>query len=348
MTDKKVRLDITDERLRLEKLFKSVNTSLQEQEEELIEYYTNYSSQQPLLFICYAPRSGSTLFSQTLAASQEFNYVTNLVARFWKAPLVAMELQRSLKAATSNADSQLADQFQSTFGATSGIDQPHEFGFFWNSCIPYGKDSHFVAEKEFQEEHLLSTQRHLNAMRRFSDKPFFVKNAIAGINVHVLKRVFPTARFLIILREADKIAQSILRAREKLYGDKTAWWSLMPESSARIREEMPLPEEQIVCQVRDIYDTIYQGLTDVNERCAVVEYETFCSNPMQVVSKLLSFLNVESDLEQLTKKIPPAFQASRHIYIEKDEYSKILQAVAELEVTEVLQKIRSRFNVLDI
>ncbi|MEL6821491.1 MAG: sulfotransferase [Calditrichota bacterium] len=348
MTENKARLDITDERRRLEKLFSTVNTALDDQEEELIEYYTSMGSQQPLLFICYAPRSGSTLFSQTLAASQKFNYITNLVARFWKAPLVAMELQKSLKITSGNVDTQPGHQYQSTFGATSGISQPHEFGFFWNSCIPYGEASHFVEKDAFSERHLNKTKRHLNAICRFSEKPFFVKNAIAGINVHVLKRVFPSARFLIILREPDKIAQSILRAREKLFGDKAAWWSLMPATTSLIREKKPLPEEQVVCQVRDIYNTIFQGLEDVNSRCAVVEYESFCAEPAEIVGKLLSFLNVEPELLELAKKIPTSFQASRHIYIEKDEYSKILQAIDELEITEVLQKIRSRFNVLDI
>src|SRR4051812_14091764 len=75
------------------------------------------------IFIYGLQRSGTTLTSQVVARATDLGYVNNLIARFWISPAHGVYLSRHL-GIDRNID------FQSAHGATEGISNVHEFGYF--------------------------------------------------------------------------------------------------------------------------------------------------------------------------------------------------------------------------
>ena len=93
--------------------------------------YLDLDEAYPTLHVIGAPRSGTTLLHQTLASGLEIGYVNNLIAAFWRAPAYGIRLSRKL------GIERLESSFESSFGRTSGIGEPHEFGYFWNDHLRY-------------------------------------------------------------------------------------------------------------------------------------------------------------------------------------------------------------------
>lgn len=78
----------------------------------------------PILFICGAPRSGTTMVYQALAHGGAMGCMTNLVARFMSNPVLGVRLAQALDIRSHYSG-------QSDFGRTSGLTEPHEFGRGW-------------------------------------------------------------------------------------------------------------------------------------------------------------------------------------------------------------------------
>ena len=107
----------------LEKFLDVLNRQL-----EMLEpvYRKNLARGKPVIFILGLHRSGATLITQAIAKALEVGYINNFVARFWLAPVTGIRLSKNL----------LKDKkeigFESDFGKTHGIAEPHEFSYFWH------------------------------------------------------------------------------------------------------------------------------------------------------------------------------------------------------------------------
>ena len=92
--------------------------------EELAEAY-------PTLHVIGVPRSGTTLLYQVVASGLEIGFVNHLVAAFWLAPVYGLRLSRKLGL------DRRTSSFESAFGRTPDVGEPHEFGYFWNHHLRY-------------------------------------------------------------------------------------------------------------------------------------------------------------------------------------------------------------------
>lgn len=95
--------------------------------------YHDCTIKHPFIFVFGLPRSGTTLLTQLLASTLNLGFINNFVARFWLAPVTGIRLARSLK-----LESQ-ANSFRSEFGATAGLGDIHEFGYFWRHWLKIGR-----------------------------------------------------------------------------------------------------------------------------------------------------------------------------------------------------------------
>ena len=78
------------------------------------------------IFIIGLPRSGSTLLSQLITQIYDIGYINNLVARFWSNPIIGIKLSQEFDLANYKS------LLNSSYGVTSLINEPHEFGYYWN------------------------------------------------------------------------------------------------------------------------------------------------------------------------------------------------------------------------
>ena len=67
-------------------------------------------------------------------------------------------------------------------------------------------------------------------MINYYNKPLVIGNNNAGLRIGLLKEVFPDAKYIVVNRDPFFVAQSLLLARKKIYGDIIHWWGMMPKN----------------------------------------------------------------------------------------------------------------------
>lgn len=239
--------------------------------------------ERPPLVICYAPRSGSTFLAQALARTGAFHYVSNFVARFWRAPVLAGLLERRLGLREGLGEHPIV----SRHGVTRGPAEPHEFGFFWSHWLRFVPGTHVVDREALPATDRLGFARELRAFAGLDGRPLFLKNAIFGLNVELAREVLPGARFLVLRRDPLATARSIWRARLAVHGDAAAFWSLRPSTAPALRS-LP-PAEQIAGQIRDTYADVRRGLRATGAPALALDYEDLCRDPVAALRRVLCF-----------------------------------------------------------
>ena len=239
-----------------------------------------HQPQQPLVWIIGAPRSGTTLLSQLLARSDGYSYITNFVARFWKAPYLGAMIQQSIGLETDPSDLGLDSQL----GVTSSWSGPHEFGYFWRRWFPFG-ETHKLTEEQLRKIDSKRLASELAAVESVTHKPLFMKNLTCGLQALWLAEAFPRSLFVLVRRDPVYNAQSLLRARQELYGDTTTWLSLRPPE---YRSLVPLtPVQQVVGQVYFTLRDIQRSLGQLHENNWIeIGYEDLCRQPQELVKSI--------------------------------------------------------------
>lgn len=230
----------------------------------------------PLLIVIGTPRSGTTLLTQLLASCLEIGYVDNLIACFWRAPLVGIRLSRKLLPGPASGS------YRSTFGRTDEIDQPHEFGYFWNEHLGYPD----LSERgPGHEEHIdwARLRRTLRAMAAAFGAATMFKPFLLTWHLSRAARELPEARFLRMRRDPVDTAVSLLGLRERMLGDREAWASLRPREHAWLAGRGV--HEQVAGQVLFLDRAIERGLEHVDPaRVLDVPYERLCADPRGVLA----------------------------------------------------------------
>jgi hypothetical protein len=109
--------------LSLESLLKEVNSDLSIAESSLIEN-VDKTMKMPLIIVMGPMRSGTTLFMQWLANTGVVGYPTNLLSRFYQAPILGAKIQLLLTDQQYNFRDELeefAQQHQMNFGISGAV-----------------------------------------------------------------------------------------------------------------------------------------------------------------------------------------------------------------------------------
>ena len=230
----------------------------------------------PLVYVVGAPRSGTTLASQLLAKYLDVGYIDNLIARFWRRPIVGIRLSQICL----GAEARRSISLQSTYGVTAGLAGPHEFGYFWRYWfdLDHAPTHHLTpAELERVDTDGLGRVLRHELLGGF-DRPTVFKNVICGFQARLLSRVHANSLFIHVTRDPMATAGSILAARLARYGTHNAWWSLKPgtfDTISRIAE----PAAQVARQVLDCRAELAEELASPGVHAITIGYETLCQHP---------------------------------------------------------------------
>ncbi|MCO5092072.1 sulfotransferase [Bosea sp. (in: a-proteobacteria)] len=234
-----------------------------------------------------APRSGHTLFSQLLAASGAFGFISNFTARFWNAPVLAAELQRSLGLSE-------APVFTSDHGRISGWTAPHEGGRFLQRLIKLG-ETH-VADERPAASTVSEWRSELAALEDFHQRNVMLRNVIYGLNLPILFEALPNALIVVCRRDPLYQAQSIYEARIKGAGADT-WWSAKPANSTTLMNlEWP---QQIAGQIAGCYEAIDKHRAAFKNNFIDISYEAYCANPQDQVAAVLGAAGIAAPTNSL-------------------------------------------------
>lgn len=281
----------------LEALLAEINAELQPSEQALMQRYLNFESiPQPLILVMGPLRSGTTLFMQWLANTGLFAYPTNLLSRFYQAPIIGAKLQLLLTDPRFNFRAELGEfmqqtEYRSENGKTQGMLAPNEFWYFWRRFLPVpGRDVWTDAElKQSMDTRTMLSE--LAGMMRVFQKPFAAKGMLFNYNIPFLDSVLGKVLFVYIKRDPVANVASVLDARKRQLGNEAAWYSFKIPEYEKLKTLEPI--SQVAGQVHYINRAISSGLAKVVEqRKLVVQYEDFCATPAEVFSELTQKLQI--------------------------------------------------------
>ncbi len=246
----------------------------------------------PNVYVFGLPRSGTTLVYQALINSLDSIWPTNLMARFWEAPIVGIKLSRMLGLYDADVS------YKSAFGVTKGVQEPHEFGYFWMKWMNY---PNVVIQDQFHEETIDwdGMSEILTSMRNEARKPIVFKNMLYALHLEKFAQVERNAVFIYCRRDLADVAVSIHNTRLKRYGDARRWWSYKTPDYQQIHRLSPI--EQIVHQVKMGHE-IYEGWLQKPElasRIYTIHYDEVNRDMPQVLKALQEKhgLKLKMDLE---------------------------------------------------
>jgi len=276
----------------------------------------------PPVFIIGPPRSGTTLLYQILIDRYRFAYFTNFTANFYETPISAFWI-----AAKLFPDAQLGD-YASRYGRTQGWRGPHECGAFWYRWFPRGEHV-YVPPGTTPKAHLRELRREVIGMTRVARAPVLLKNTYNSMRIAPIMEAFPEACFLVCRRNPVDTAQSILKCRIEVHGNKQQWWSLPPKEIDEIKRHPYW--EQVVEQIYYTYQQIEEDRRRFGEDCFHdVNYEHLCRNIHDTLSDIEQFLERRGINLDVRGHVPPQFPVSTGQKVSDDDYERIVQKVDEL------------------
>jgi len=254
----------------------------------------------PLIYIVGAPRSGTTLLSQLSSRFLPVGYINNLIARFWLKPSIGINLSKAVLTDVAREHISLI----STHGSTIGVENPHEFGYFWR----YWLDLDHAPNHHLSGEHLngLNDQGLKNALENeilaAFDAPVIFKNVICGFHASFLTHIHPASLFVYISRDPYHVAASVLKVRKERYGSYNAWWSLKPSTYPYDFND---PVAEVARQVIDCRKEIEAELSKPGVISIRIHYEDLCRNPQLVMETICENVKVLGyDMQPISAEIP--------------------------------------------
>ncbi len=293
-------------------LTKPLDHVLQRREQELFQRHL--PNDFPILLVIGAPRSGTTLVSQTMARYLNVSYFTNLTSLFPLSPVTATRM-------FGRRHSRPSGSFQNFYGQTAGLYGPHDGFFLWNRWL--GEDRYSPRTD--------LTPDAVAAMRHFFDvwcatfaQPLLNKNNRNTSCVSLLARALPRARFIVVRRNPFRVAQSLVQARQQVQGDKRFGWGL--RASERSESGDPLGYIDDVCrQVLQIDEQLDEQLRQVSrQRVIEITYEGFCADPagaLRAISGSVDGVSLETSL--MSAELRP-FRVSTGVPLTDAERDRLL------------------------
>jgi len=141
------------------------------------------------VFIIGSPRAGTTLVYQAIVSKFNVEYPSNLVARFWKNPVLGYALQKNICSAET-----YTSNFKSHHGySVDKFLEPHECGYFWSRWFSSKKSHHTPIDTEVDDGLKIT----IDNLLRLSGKVWVFKNLTLGLKIPILKKYFQTQNLLL-------------------------------------------------------------------------------------------------------------------------------------------------------
>ena len=287
----------------------------------------------PIIYIVGAPRSGTTLLSQIISRYLPVGFINNLIARFWMKPSVGIRLSEVLL----GSDARHEISFQSRFGTTKKIQEPHEFGYFWRYWLkldqaPTHKLSPDLLASLDKEGLKAALEKEMLASFQM---PVVFKNVICGLQAAFLTKIHPSSLFIHISRDPFITAASILKSRHERFGSYDTWWSLKPSTWPFPSCEND-PAAEVAMQVCECRREIDEELSKPGVHALRLTYEGLCEKPLQFLEQLCRALEgLGQKMKPFDEPLPP-LHSSR-----KAEIPEIMIEKLKLAIDKTFHKERS-------
>jgi len=299
-------------------LFRLNNILAPYQEQDYQELEETYST----LHIIGVPRSGTTPLLQLCAKHLNIGYINNLIAVFWRAPVYGIKLSKKL------IPPFIPSSFESDFGRTIGIHEPHEFGYFWSSELGYKEPIKKTRGFENKINWMRLRMILINMTHAFRS-PIVFKSFYLGWHIAKVQKVLPKTCFIWIKRNPLENASSLLKMRKKFLGSVDKWASFKPAEYTWLKNEPYW--KQVAGQVYYLEKNISEQIERVKgNNILEIKYEEFCQHPIDILIKVKKLLEHNGNNIEIISEPPESFEIkSAYSDLEEKERSLIKSAIHE-------------------
>jgi len=320
-------VDLTGKNQAMERRLWRLNEELAAKGSELESRFSK--PEHPPVFIFGPPRSGTTLSSQLLAATGLFGMVSNLAARFWRAPALGLMISQALGLGELNGQS----DYESRRGLTKGWGEPNEFGYFWSRFFDLGQATHALGDAERARFDRNGLRRAVASMEAEAGRPMaFKNNTWFSFQADLLAEIFPGAILVVCRRDPFYAAQSLYLQRLDLYGDEKRWWSMRPPEYEEIRTLPPI--EQVARQAVCISRHMEESLTRASGAAIVdASYNRLAADPQGIIREIAAAARAPLKEETLAQ-LPRQFESTDRIRLEARLASQLRTAIAAAQEAE--------------
>jgi hypothetical protein len=274
----------------------------------------------PILLVVGAPRSGSTLVYQALVSGLDVSYFSNLGSLFPRAPIAASLL-------FGGAPRTRPKPFRSYYGNTAGLSGPSDAFSIWNRWL--GATDRYHAPASIDEEQSRSMREFFDTWLSTFGRPLVNKNNRNTDCLALLAAALPNARFVVVRREPEYVAQSLVLAREQIQGSRFVGWGLLSQDSNPDAGREGYLDD--VCrQVFAIEARLREGEAQVDARRFLnVAYESFCEDPVGAVRRISRTLLDGAVNETALAQIGP-FKVANRERLDPEEMTRMRGSLREL------------------
>jgi len=229
------------------------------------------------IFIVGMPRSGSTVFYETLARHPDLAWISKITR---KAPS-SLLLCRALLLLRSDH-------------------VPVEAGSMWDRFV--ARDDDTLTRHDARPAHRRFLRRVVRNHLTLQGKPRFLNKCPRnGLRIGFLKEIFPAAVFVHLVRDGRAVVQSVLRMRET-HGGREAWWDVKPPDW-RLLATLP-PLEAIARQwVSTVTLTRTYGRALDDGAYLECRYEDFVADPIPTIDRVARACDLVWDEAALTHAV---------------------------------------------
>ncbi|MCA9900327.1 MAG: sulfotransferase [Ardenticatenaceae bacterium] len=274
-------------------------------------------------FIVAPPRAGTTLTRQVVSWAIPTSYFSNLTA------ISSFHLGKPLPIITAKmakkmgGDQQLSS-FESNFGRTEGRGAPAEGETIWAYWF---RDRYGPVEPEnVSPQQAEGMYRAVAATEQVFGLPFFNKTTVLSLRIRAIRKVFPNALFIQVMRDPLDTAQSIYKARTTRY---PTWLGARPHECRDISGKSVL--QQVCEQVYYVEKNIARERAIVGEQAFLtVHYKDICQKPQQEAERIAAFMDANGAPARLTRPLPEAFELSHGRKVDEAEYHEMRRLLDKL------------------
>jgi len=280
-------------------------------------YQRAAKSSHPLIFVCGAPRTGTTLVTQVLVNHLPVRYLNNLTAVFPRSPIIANQLFGRLVKPRPTS-------YSSYYGKSDYLSGPNDALYIWDRWL--GNDRSRIRESLNAEEKLEMTH-FFGAFQMAYPGPLLNKNNNLNVQANAVADALDNAYFLCMTRDPLYLAQSLYLARLDIHGNADAAYGIHDPN----RQSTPDVFDDVCRQVLFHHRKIQQQQALIGpERFWIIPYEQFCSEPSALVAQVFEkILKTSIRIEELRKTLSK-FEISNRTKVDHEIFERIQNTMVRL------------------
>jgi omega-hydroxy-beta-dihydromenaquinone-9 sulfotransferase len=247
------------------------------------------------IFIIGCHRSGTSIVYDTMAQHPDLAYFTNASALLPNLPILIHQIGASMGLDQVNQERFFKDGVDYT--ATT----PCEGIRIWERYAPPDAEEHYLDETY----NSLDMERYLNLiikkhLKYFKRKRFFNKNPDNSVRIRYIKKLFPDAYFINIIRDGRAVCYSLLKGRQRaveFFGADHPHAKLAPKVKGWNTLHKQFDQDPITLLGtvwKEVVETVEHDRQYINPECFLeIRFEDFVTQPFSYYEKVMSFCQLD-------------------------------------------------------